>query len=255
MGAIQSKTARFNINDESPEMSIGDFTEGTYSAIGGEHETHKNQEFEDNVIQAHCSMLSAAEDGLKEIPFTTVKRKQDLEDVSIELMHSITTATEDCIYEIGETVDKGINEIENAKENELKSFRSHCEAEKKALQESCSQMKKEDCVRDRDRMIREIKKHCVDTLSYIRTSPLNDNADKSMLNIYVPPYIQLLKKGKGIFNKTGTQVTKYKDLFLTFAKENQRTYIQGEAGTGKTTFATKLALGWSGQSTNASTKQ
>ncbi|KAH3798749.1 hypothetical protein DPMN_152352 [Dreissena polymorpha] len=57
---------------------------------------------------------------------------------------------------------------------------------------------------------------------------------------------------KGVFKKTDKQVTQYKGVFLTDYNVNRRIFLQGEAGSGKTTFLSKLALDWCGEPHNIS---
>ncbi|KAH3770272.1 hypothetical protein DPMN_171556 [Dreissena polymorpha] len=52
---------------------------------------------------------------------------------------------------------------------------------------------------------------------------------------------------KGVFKRTDKQVTQYKGVFLTDDNVNRRIFLQGEAGSGKTTFLSKLALDWCGE--------
>ncbi|KAH3786590.1 hypothetical protein DPMN_164697 [Dreissena polymorpha] len=54
-------------------------------------------------------------------------------------------------------------------------------------------------------------------------------------------------KDNGTFTKTNRSVTQYKDVFLTDGKVNQRIFLQGEVGSGKTTFAAMMALDWCGK--------
>ncbi|KAH3798726.1 hypothetical protein DPMN_152329 [Dreissena polymorpha] len=55
-------------------------------------------------------------------------------------------------------------------------------------------------------------------------------------------------KDKGAFKKTDAPVRQYKDVCFTDTKVNQRIFLQGEAGSGKTTFLAKMAMDWCGGS-------
>ncbi|KAH3734571.1 hypothetical protein DPMN_041010 [Dreissena polymorpha] len=54
----------------------------------------------------------------------------------------------------------------------------------------------------------------------------------------------LMTKDKQFLKKTRIQITNYEHMFLKYAKENGRTLIQSEAGTGKSTFLAKLVMDW-----------
>ncbi|KAH3808667.1 uncharacterized protein LOC127834048 [Dreissena polymorpha] len=81
-------------------------------------------------------------------------------------------------------------------------------------------------------------------LNYIITSPLNECIREKLGDIYMPPKVQLMTGNKWSFQKTGVHITKYKNMILTDGKLNEKIFIQGEAGTGKSTFIAKLAIDW-----------
>ncbi|KAH3778632.1 hypothetical protein DPMN_180101 [Dreissena polymorpha] len=55
-------------------------------------------------------------------------------------------------------------------------------------------------------------------------------------------------KYKGTFMKTDANVRQYKDLCFTDTQVNPRIFLQGEAGSGKTTFLAKMTIDWCGGS-------
>ncbi|KAH3780481.1 hypothetical protein DPMN_158297 [Dreissena polymorpha] len=79
---------------------------------------------------------------------------------------------------------------------------------------------------------------------HVNIFPLDDWAEEQLLDIYMPPNIQLMAKEKGVFKKTGVQILKFKNIFLSDTKPNQHIFIQGEAGYGKSTFLAKLIIDW-----------
>ncbi|KAH3824832.1 hypothetical protein DPMN_126685 [Dreissena polymorpha] len=92
-------------------------------------------------------------------------------------------------------------------------------------------------------MLRGLTAHYDTKLSYVTTSPLNCVHEK-LRDIYMPPKLLLMTKDKQSFKKTGMQIKNYENMFLKHAKENHKTFIQGEAGTGKSTFLAKLVMDW-----------
>ncbi|XP_052245612.1 uncharacterized protein LOC127854590 [Dreissena polymorpha] len=103
-----------------------------------------------------------------------------------------------------------------------------------------------------EELLRAMMKHYAKTLSHVTTSPLNDWVQARLDDIYMPPDLQLMKKVKGSFIKTGTQITEYMNVFLTDGEQSRHTFIQGEAGSGKSTFLAKLIMDWCSASTRKS---
>ncbi|KAH3771044.1 hypothetical protein DPMN_172344 [Dreissena polymorpha] len=89
-----------------------------------------------------------------------------------------------------------------------------------------------------------MKKLYNDKLNYMTVSPVDDYSVEKLRNIYRPPKILEMCKEIRTFKKTEKQVNTYKGVFLTDNTVNPRIFIQGEAGSGKTTFLAKLALDW-----------
>ncbi|KAH3771015.1 hypothetical protein DPMN_172315 [Dreissena polymorpha] len=83
-----------------------------------------------------------------------------------------------------------------------------------------------------------------DNLNQVTISPLNDYKHEKLGNVYMPPKIVHMCEDNGVFKKTKIHVTQYKDVFFKDDKVNPRIFLQGEAGSGKTTFLAKLALEW-----------
>ncbi|KAH3853863.1 hypothetical protein DPMN_096398 [Dreissena polymorpha] len=93
-------------------------------------------------------------------------------------------------------------------------------------------------------MLRAMMNHYGKTLSHISTSPFNDWVQARLDDIYMPPNVQLMKQDKRSFMKTGSQITEYRNVFLTDGKLSRHTFIKGEAGSGKSTFLAKSVMDW-----------
>ncbi|XP_052275815.1 uncharacterized protein LOC127875047 [Dreissena polymorpha] len=98
-------------------------------------------------------------------------------------------------------------------------------------------------------------KHYDNTLSTITTSPLHDGVHARVDDIYMPPKLQLMEKVKGAFKKTDTTITKYNNVLLKDGEYNRKMFIQGEAGSGKSTFLAILVRDWCCINSKASRKQ
>ncbi|XP_052227070.1 uncharacterized protein LOC127841945 isoform X2 [Dreissena polymorpha] len=87
------------------------------------------------------------------------------------------------------------------------------------------------------------------TLSHFPSSPLNDWFHARLDDVYMPPNMLLMEKKEGSFKKTQTQITKYQNVL------NQQTFIQGEAGSGKSSFLAKLVMDWCGIAKTTQTRE
>ncbi|XP_052240952.1 uncharacterized protein LOC127851293 isoform X2 [Dreissena polymorpha] len=96
-------------------------------------------------------------------------------------------------------------------------------------------------------LIERTKKLYSDTLSRVTISPLNDYIQEKVGDVYLSPKIVQMSQDRGTFKKTDSQVTQYKDVLFTDDTVNPRIFLQGEAGSGKTTFLAKMALDWCGE--------
>ncbi|KAH3710641.1 hypothetical protein DPMN_070130 [Dreissena polymorpha] len=92
---------------------------------------------------------------------------------------------------------------------------------------------------------RRLVDHYNDTTSNVPLSVLDQSLDKRITDIYETPKIhriEITKDGKRVKKE---QVLTYKELFYTDdRKPNRRVYVQGEPGSGKSTFAAKLVHNW-----------
>ncbi|KAH3780462.1 hypothetical protein DPMN_158277 [Dreissena polymorpha] len=93
-------------------------------------------------------------------------------------------------------------------------------------------------------MLGALTKYYRKRFCHINIFPLDDWAEEKLLDIYMPLNIQLMAKERGYFKKTGEQILKYKNIFLSDTEPNQQIFIQCEAGYGKSTFLAKLVTDW-----------
>ncbi|XP_052212662.1 uncharacterized protein LOC127831681 isoform X2 [Dreissena polymorpha] len=86
--------------------------------------------------------------------------------------------------------------------------------------------------------------HYRDTVSYVPLSALNLSLDKHVQDVYVSPKIHRIKiENDGRLTKR-ERIVSYKDCFSGGDKLSRRIYLQGEPGSGKSTFASKLVNEW-----------
>ncbi|KAH3788645.1 hypothetical protein DPMN_166792 [Dreissena polymorpha] len=87
--------------------------------------------------------------------------------------------------------------------------------------------------------------HYNDTSSNVPLSNLDQSLDKRITDIYSTPNIhriEIKKDGKRVKRE---QALEYKHIFYTGVISNRRIYVQGEPGSGKSTFSAKLVHDWS----------
>ncbi|XP_052227668.1 uncharacterized protein LOC127842275 isoform X2 [Dreissena polymorpha] len=92
---------------------------------------------------------------------------------------------------------------------------------------------------------RRLMTHYSDTSSNVPLSNLDQSLDKRITDIYSTPNIhriEIKKDGKRVKRE---QALEYKHIFYTGVKSNRRIYVQGEPGSGKSTFSAKLVHDWS----------
>ncbi|KAH3697563.1 hypothetical protein DPMN_085066 [Dreissena polymorpha] len=87
-----------------------------------------------------------------------------------------------------------------------------------------------------------LKIHYKQTFGHIPISALIESEDEKFSDIYITPNLHLMSQTT--LRNTEKQVTKYKDLLVNDDKSYSHIFIQGEAGSGKTTYCAKLVLDW-----------
>ncbi|XP_052267313.1 uncharacterized protein LOC127869070 isoform X2 [Dreissena polymorpha] len=93
-----------------------------------------------------------------------------------------------------------------------------------------------------------LKHHYKRKLSHVSISTLLPSGDESLNKIYAAPAICRVVESSG-GKKTEIPITTYKEILCTGESEkiNKCIFLQGEAGMGKSTFASKLVLDWCNQ--------
>ncbi|XP_052221617.1 uncharacterized protein LOC127838087 isoform X1 [Dreissena polymorpha] len=92
---------------------------------------------------------------------------------------------------------------------------------------------------------RRLVEHYNDTSSNVALSVLDQSLDKRITDIYATPKMHLFDIASDGKRVKKEQVLTYKELFYTDdTKSNRRVYVQGEPGSGKSTFAAKLVHDW-----------
>ncbi|KAH3691901.1 hypothetical protein DPMN_192443, partial [Dreissena polymorpha] len=113
------------------------------------------------------------------------------------------------------------------------------------VQQAARKTAQADYERDVADFRRRLVEHYNDTSSNVPISVLDQSLDKRITDIYATPKMHrfdIASDGKRVKKE---QVLTYKELFYTDdTKSNRRVYVQGEPGSGKSTFAAKLVHDW-----------
>ncbi|KAH3853866.1 uncharacterized protein LOC127875418 [Dreissena polymorpha] len=91
---------------------------------------------------------------------------------------------------------------------------------------------------------RRIKRFYAENLMHVPVSPLLPSCDKDLREMYVTPIIYRIEQLQDGSRKKTDQIYTYKDIICQEDMSIRRVFLQGEPGTGKSTFAAKLVLDW-----------
>ncbi|KAH3698019.1 hypothetical protein DPMN_085534 [Dreissena polymorpha] len=93
-------------------------------------------------------------------------------------------------------------------------------------------------------LLRRLKDHYRDTVSFVPLSTLDLSRDKKVQDIYASPKIHRIKIENDGRRTIQEQVLTYKDFFYRDHQLSRRSYLQGEPGSGKTAFVANLVNDW-----------
>ncbi|XP_052234140.1 NLR family CARD domain-containing protein 4-like isoform X2 [Dreissena polymorpha] len=195
--------------------------------------------------KSHKTLKDVNEPGelrYKEIDEILAKALKILED-RMQDLEKRQENTETEVTDLKERTENTETEVKDLKE-QVQILKDLKEPSKSNIQAG-KQIEQEEYERGVAEMLKILKTHYKRKLSNLTFSPLNDSVAAPLDDFYMQPNIQLMKKDKGCFIKTGTQILLYKNLFSKDSKLNQQTvFIQGEAGSGKSTFLARLVMDW-----------
>ncbi|XP_052253557.1 uncharacterized protein LOC127859948 isoform X3 [Dreissena polymorpha] len=93
-------------------------------------------------------------------------------------------------------------------------------------------------------LLKRLVNHYRDTVCYVPLSTLDPSLDKHIQDVYATPKIHKMKIENDGRRTQQEQILTYKDCFYRGDHLSRRTYLQGEPGSGKTSFASKLVHDW-----------
>ncbi|KAH3789494.1 hypothetical protein DPMN_167675 [Dreissena polymorpha] len=137
---------------------------------------------------------------------------------------------------------KDLNAHNDKCKQELDEHTGKCKEQLDEHRQKSTEKDYDECCQD---FQRRLIAHYVDTSSNVPLSNLDQSLDKRIVDIYATPKIhriEIQKDGKRVKRE---QVLTYEEIFCTDDESNRRIYLQGEPGSGKSTFSAKLVHDWS----------
>ncbi|KAH3813559.1 uncharacterized protein LOC127835181 [Dreissena polymorpha] len=175
----------------------------------------------------------------------TTKDIVHLLEAAQDKLGKVEHLTETAIAEIQTYIENFRKDLDSDKCNCKLNLDDHTGNCKQELDEHCR--KSTECTYEQscNDFRRRLMAHYNDTLSHVPLSNLDQSYDKRISDIYATPKvhrIEIARDGKRVKKE---QVLTYKQIFYTGDNSNRRLYLQGEPGSGKSTFSAKLVHDWS----------
>ncbi|XP_052214660.1 uncharacterized protein LOC127833435 isoform X2 [Dreissena polymorpha] len=210
------------------------------------------QDIESVIMDGSDTKLTNTEAGVHELLAHTVRGKQDIESVIMDGSDTIISNTEAGVHELKAQIARGKDDIQSDVKAAKEDIVAHAKREVRDFKANADEV---NYLQRKEMLFGMMIKYYDNTLSTMTTSPLNDGVHARVDDIYMPPKLQLMEKVKGTFKKTDTTITTYSKVFLKDGKYNRNMFIQGETGSGKSTFLAILVRDWCSISSKTSGKQ
>ncbi|KAH3786526.1 uncharacterized protein LOC127843162 [Dreissena polymorpha] len=192
----------------------------------------------------------------KEAVRKLAKLQTDVLKLTTEEIVNLLESAQDTLKKVEHITETAIEEIRFSIENFRKDLNAHNDKLKQDLDEHTGKCKgqldehrRKTTGTDYDQSCKDFRRrlmaHYDDTSSNVPLSNLDQSLDKRIADIYATPNIhriEIEKNGKRVKQE---QVLTYKQIFCTDGDFSRRIYLQGEPGSGKSTFSAKLVHDWS----------
>ncbi|KAH3770585.1 hypothetical protein DPMN_171874 [Dreissena polymorpha] len=202
------------------------------------------EDIESTVLDGSDVLNANTEACVQEVIAHTIKGKEDIESTVLDGSDVLNANTEAGVREVIAHTIKGKKNIESSVLDGREELSALVDVAKREIQDSKTKVDERNYQSQCKELIGRTKRLYGDNLNQVTISPLNDYKHEQLGNVYMPPKIVHMCEANGVFKKTERHVTQYKDVFFKDDKVNPRIFLQGEAGSGKTTFLAKLALEW-----------
>ncbi|KAH3812381.1 hypothetical protein DPMN_140811 [Dreissena polymorpha] len=192
------------------------------------------QDKDKEVIQDKVKEVeNIAEKTLQEIRLYLEHCRNDLKEQKNKCKHKLDEHTGKCEVKLDEHTGKCKVKLDE-----------HTEQLKNTLDGHSRKHSESKYAKSCEDFLRRLIKHYKDTSSYVPLSVLDQSHDKRIPDIYATPKIHRINIKKDGTRKKAEQVSLYNEILYTNDLANRHIYVQGEPGSGKSTFAAKLVHDW-----------
>ncbi|KAH3857190.1 hypothetical protein DPMN_099793 [Dreissena polymorpha] len=180
------------------------------------------------------------------------KATSQIEEMKHESVQTIYDRTEYCTRQIeqkiGDETKKAeqtiTSQIDTLTKSSVKLIEDHTRDRMERIQQKIADKAGEDFERRVEDLRCRLVDHYRETVSYVPLSSLYPSLDKHVQDVYVSPKLHRIKIENDGRRTKQEQICSYKDCFNRGDNLSRRIYLQGEPGSGKSTFAFKLVNEW-----------
>ncbi|KAH3815362.1 uncharacterized protein LOC127834698 [Dreissena polymorpha] len=209
-------------------------------------------DIESVVMDGKATLISHTGEGVRELTTQTARGKHHIESVVMDGNDTLISTTVEGVRELRAQTFIGRCVIQSDLKACKEEMLAQADIEKRKIRDLKANDDEFEYLKGKEMLQYMMVNYYDKTLSYVPTSALNNWVQARVVDIYMPPNLSLMVKDKdsGIFKKTATSIHQYSNMFLNDGKYNRNIFIQGEAGSGKSTFLAKLVMDWI-QTTNS----
>ncbi|XP_052260558.1 uncharacterized protein LOC127864705 isoform X2 [Dreissena polymorpha] len=258
--SIENKTQageqRIENKTQAGEQSIEIKTQAGEQSI--ENKTQAGEQSITNKSQAGEQRIeNKTQAGEKSIENKTQAGEQIIENKTQTGEQSIENKTQAGEQSIENKTQAGEQCIENKTQAGEQSIENKTQESINRINQAAIGKELDEYERDVTDLLKRLVNHYRDTVCYVPLSTLDPSLDKHVQDVYATPKIHRMKIENDGRRTQQEKILKYKDCFYRGDHLCRRTYLQGEPGSGKTSFAAKLVDDWCNvhESSNESTQK
>ncbi|KAH3700587.1 uncharacterized protein LOC127859947 [Dreissena polymorpha] len=215
------------------------------------------QSIEDKTQAGEQRIENKTQAGEKSIENKTQAGEQIIENKTQTGEQSIENKTQAGEQSIENKTQAGEQCIENKTQAGEQSIENKTQESINRINQAAIGKELDEYERDVTDLLKRLVNHYRDTVCYVPLSTLDPSLDKHVQDVYATPKIHKMKIENDGRRTQQEEILTYKDCFYRGDHLCRRTYLQGEPGSGKTSFASKLVDDWCNvhESSNESTKE
>ncbi|XP_052242708.1 uncharacterized protein LOC127852782 isoform X6 [Dreissena polymorpha] len=240
---------------QAGEQRIENKTQAGEQSI--ENKTQAGEQIIENKTQAgEQSIENKAQAGVQSIENKTQTGKQSIENKTQAIEKSIEHKAQAGEQSIEHKTHAG-QSIENKTQAGEQSNENKTQESINRINQAAIGKELDEYERDVTDLLKRLVNHYRDTVCYVPLSTLDPSLNKHVQDVYATPKIHRMKIENDGRRTQQEEILTYKDCFYRGDHLCRRTYLQGEPGSGKTSFAAKLVDDWCNvhESSNESTKE